>query len=54
MAKITKAQCRKRLMECVSKLDNVVMKGNDHFSGAKRLELMKMSNKLLNEAHKLK
>ncbi len=54
MAKMTKAQCRKRLMECVRKLDNVVMKGSEHFNGAKRLELMKLSNKLLNDAHKLK
>ena len=54
MAKITKAQCRKRLLECVSKLENTVVKGKDHFSGAKRLELMKMSNKILNEAMKLK
>jgi hypothetical protein len=54
MAKMTKAQVKKRLSECVSKLDNCVIKGQDHFTPAMRTELMKMSNRLLNMKHKMK
>lgn len=54
MQKITKAQLRKRLMESVSKIETAVIKGSTHMTGSQRIEIMKMTNKLLNMAHKLK
>ena len=45
---------RKRLLEAVSKIENAVVKGNRHMRAPKRMELMKMSNKILNIAESLR
>jgi len=42
------------MRECVSKLDNCVLKGMSHMTPSMRSEIMKISNRLLNLSEKVK
>jgi hypothetical protein len=54
VAKITKAQTRKRLDEASSKIINALLKGGQHIPPNLHAELMKMSNRLTNISFRLK
>ena len=54
MAKMTKAQSRKRLAEAASKVAHVFVEGDQHLSTACLTKLFKIRNELLNLSKKLK
>lgn len=54
MAKMTKAQARKRLAEAATKCAKVFVDGDIHMTNAELKQLLDCRNKLLNMSKKLK